>query len=192
MRQRDKERAISAIKKAIMKNREMKIKYTKKIKKELNLVGEKVIDDWYSSYIPNVYIRQYSLYKTFKVSASVQKGTFNVSFSSSYMKGYDHFTGKKTTDINEYIYDISFMQGWHGGANKGPNHPFPGIPFYRDWPYHQNWYYAAEKSFSPYEVIYEKMNDKISEIDKEYENEFMDEIVNKINHHVKILKGGTK
>ena len=43
---------------------------------------------------------------------------------------------------DEYIFDNSFLEGWHGGADKGPNHPFPGYPMYREpYPYYTNWYY---------------------------------------------------
>lgn len=186
MRKRDRERLIASIKRAIKKNQEMKIKYSELIKKELQDVGEKVIDDWYESYIPNSYWRQYSLYKAFKVSVNKNKGSFNVSFSHTYMKKFKHLTGKRTSDINEYIFDISFMQGWHGGANKGKDHPYPGIPFYREpHPYYTLWYYAAEKSFSPYERMYEKMNEKIEEIDRQYDEEFQTKIVDDIKKHIK-------
>lgn len=186
MRKRNKERLIASIEKAIKKNQDMKVKYSELLKKELQKVGEKVIDEWYEDYIPNAYRRQYSLYKAFKVSVNRNKGIFNISFSHTYMKNFKHFTGKKTTDINEYIFDISFMQGWHGGANKGKEHPFPGIPFYREpFPYYTSWYYIAEKSFSPYEKMYEKMNGKIEEIDHQYDEEFQNKIVNNIKKHIK-------
>lgn len=191
MRKRDIERAIKAVEKAIEYNNKMEEKYSKKVKKELEEVGKRVIDDWYSDYIPNSYHRLGSLYRAFKVT--VKNGSFVVDFSSEYMKRYKHTTGKKTADINEYIFDISFLQGWHGGANKGLGHPLEGIPYYREpYPYYSRWYLMSELSESPYDIMFSKMSDKIQEISNEYDKEFDEQILKKINHHINILKGGTK
>lgn len=29
------------------------------------------------------------------------------------------------------LYDKVFVRGWHGGAESGPGHPAPGVPYYR-------------------------------------------------------------
>ena len=162
----------------------MEEKYSKRLDKELKEVGKSVIDDWYSDFIPNSYHRINSLYKAFKVT--VRDGHFSVDFSARYMLAYHHRVK------NSYIFQNSFMEGWHGGANDGPDHPFPGIPMYREpAPYYTLWSYVAEHSDPPYEAMVKKMNYVISEISDDYDKEFMSEIYNKISAKLKMLKGGT-
>ena len=184
MRQREIDSLIKLYKNCIKKLDEMDIKYAKKVEKDLKEVGKKVIDDWYSDYIPNLYRREYSLYKAFRVQ--VKNGKFSVSFSPYYMRAYHHRVE------NDYIFDNSFLDGWHGGADKGKGHPFPGYPMYREPnPYYTNWYFIAERSFSPYEKIYDEMNKKIDEINEEYNAEFKKEILDKIDQKLSHMKGGT-
>ena len=183
MRQRDINDLIKLYEKSIKKLDAMEAKYSSKLEKELKETGKKVIDDWYSSYIPNQYVREYSLYKSFRVQ--VKNGKFSVSFSSNYMKAYRHRVS------NDYIFDNSFVDGWHGGANKGKNHPFSGYPMYREpVPYYTHWYYIAEQSFPPYERMCNEMNKKIDDINNEYNTEFRREILDKIDKKLSRMKGG--
>ncbi len=190
MRQRELQSIIKLYEKSLQKLQNMKPKYLEKIKKELNEVGKSVINDWYKEYSPNIYKRLGSLYKAFRVQVK-KDGSYSVSFSSSYMKAFHHITNKKHPIDNEYIFQNSFMEGWHGGADKGKNHPFPGYPMYREpYPYFTRWYYIAEQSFSPYERMVDEMKAKLEEIENEYDEEFQKEILNKIKKKISQLKGG--
>ena len=186
MRQRDLEATINLIKKSITKLQEMDEKYSQRLKKDLEEVCLSVVDDWYSDYIPNSYRRKKNgLRKAYKVK--VKGGEYSVDFSAGYMR-------EKHRVSNEYIFENSFMKGWHGGAdkaNKGPVHPYPGTPMYREpWPYYTRWSYVAEWSEPPYEVMNERIDETVEKIGEDYDTEFEKDILSKIQASLNKLKGG--
>ena len=190
MRKRELQRIYNLYEKSLKKLEVMKKQYVKDLKEGLNNAGKKVIDEWYSDYIPNSYRRIYSLYKAFRVQVK-SNGQYSVSFSYKYMSSFNHNSNTKKPINNEYIFDNSCLEGWHGGADKGPNHPFPGYPMYREpYPYYTNWYYIAEKSFSPYEQIMDEMNKTIEKVQNNFKKQYQAEILDKINAKISQLKGG--
>lgn len=177
MRTRDIQAVMNKIIWAKKQFEKMNEKYPKKYAEELYLVGDNVITEWYSTYDPIFYNRSGSLYNAFKIDIGKDNG--NIEFDSSLMGG------------NDIIFENSFMNGYHGGAIKGPGHPNPGIPYWRTpiQPIERRfkeWGRPALRSFSPYYRMISKMNKKIKEINKEKQKEY-DEISDKVEKLIKKL-----
>lgn len=167
MRRRDIEALIKAIEKGIVKIDKMNKKYPQKYRDEAYMVCDSIITDWYSQYDPIFYNRSGSMYKMFEVKTNGTKLIVD-------------FDGDSLDGLNKYIYDIAFVGGYHGGADKGANHPRPGIPWWRTpIPEFSEWGRPAKKSFSPYNRMMIELDKKMTEIDKERQSEY-DAIVNKI------------
>lgn len=173
MRTRDILSAINNVKKAKVKIEEMNKRYPKKYKEELEMIGDDVITQWYSTYDPIFYNRSGDLYDAFRVN--LDGVNYRVDFDSSLMDG------------NEYIFENSFMKGYHGGAISGDGHPNPGIPYWRTpHPWYYEWGRPAFRSFSPYNRMINLMNKKIRKLDKEKQDEF-DKIIEKVNNSINKL-----
>lgn len=161
-------------------------KYVKELKSNLEYIGRTTIDMFYESYDPTSYQRKYDLYNTYNIMVTEKK--YEVNFSESYMK-YRHRVS------NSYIYDIAFLQGYHGGANSGPNHPEPGVPWWKDFSNGsrgKNWLEPAAKTSSPYQHMRKRMSDYISSIPeqkkKDFEKENIRNIENLIDTAIKMIK----
>ena len=99
-----------------------------------DLIFRTAIDVYYDSYSPFVYERTESLYSVFKPRKT--KNGFKLFFDARYMKG-----GHRVD--NEYIYNVMFKKGYHGGAPHNGDYywrwPSPrtlhesGIPPYSMW-----------------------------------------------------------
>ena len=122
-----------------------------KMMKEADFIVKSAIDDYYEAYEQRVYRRNESLYSVFKIEFSPKYG-FELAFDSKYMKG-SHRVG------NEYIYDVMFKKGYHGGAPHNGDYywrfPSPqsaqalGVPAFITWyPFG-----PAVQSESPWERI---------------------------------------
>ena len=82
------------------------------------------------------------------------------------------------------LYNKVFVQGWHGGAESGPDHPNSGTPYYREpHPYYTRWGNPAAKSTSPYSAISENLaksngrfDTKYNDILKKHNKELVDAI----------------
>lgn len=135
------------------------------------------VNKFYSSYTPHLYRRKKDLKNAYKITTK-KDGTFIFDVDSTYMK-------KQHRAENEFIFENSFMEGYHGGAktiddDKIPEwgkHPNPGIPYYRkpvpsqcdegQIPY-SKWGKKAKKTDPPYEYLANKWNKWIRD---EYEDE---------------------
>lgn len=172
MKTRDIDRAIIAVKKAQVKIDKMNSIYPKLYYNTLNEIGKHVISQWYASYDPIYYNRQLSMKHAFKVELY---GTdYSVVFDSDLINGYTH------NQDNDYIYDIVFMQGYHGGLTYGDGHPHVGIPYWRTpFPQLNRWGRPAKRSWSPYYEMVNQMNRAIKNIDSKKQKEF-DSIINKV------------
>ena len=69
----------------------------------------------------------------------------------------------------EYVYVNSFEKGYHGGSIGGPDHPEPGVPW---WKLHGEWYKPATRGPAPDQLIGEEGQNYIDEQEQEYENEW--------------------
>ena len=169
-------------------------KYEKMLRSELNYIADSTIDAFYEDYDPSTYNRRGDMYNTYKISVKRDKYDieYEIDFSPEYMK----FHG----DLKEYLFDIVFEQGWHGGANEGEGHPEPGIPWYRDlWAtkYAKGfnydefepsgfWLRRAARSASPYEIMSKKMDDYISEWNEQYLDD-VDKCCNKLLNDIDFI-----
>lgn len=175
MRTRDIISVINNLKKAKAQLEKMNKVYPKRYVEELYLIGDEVITQWYSSYDPFFYDRRGSLYEMFEVKLD---GTnYIVKFNNDNLGGFE-----------EYIYNLTFIEGYHGGARGGENHPKDGVPYWRTpYPFFSRWGRPALRSFSPYYRMVNRMKTKIKEIDTEKQKEY-DQIIEKAMKSINKLK----
>lgn len=173
----NKRKDLKNLKKQIHK--ELDKKYTK----DLTRITNRAIDAFYSAYKPKYYKRKYSLRYMYKIES--KNGKVSMNFGGKYTTA-KHGHGGKILD-NEYIFNLSFIEGWHGGAKdirpdkieRWGEHPETGIPYWRTppmpWeddngemqPPYTEWGIRAFNSKSPNEIIDEKLKeykDKLSDI----------------------------
>lgn len=132
--------------------------------KNAKKICKRAIDSYYQNYRPgeyntskdrHPYRRHYSLYDA--VNLGIRNGnTFIFELGSEFMPK-NHRVDKTNPD---YIYNRMFIQGWHGGADKGkagqPPHPNPGELYWKIHPEFIYWWNRpARKMYplSPYEII---------------------------------------
>lgn len=179
MKTRNLDRAIASIIKAKGKIEKMNEIYPKLYYDELNEIGKHVISMWYATYDPIYYHRQMSLRNAYLVS--LEDTEYSVRFDSSLINAYSHHQD------NDYIYELTFIQGYHGGDTIGQNHPNKGIPYWRTpFPQLTNWGRPAKKSWSPYYMMVSEMKKKIKEIDKKKQTEF-NKVMNKVQKSINRL-----
>lgn len=143
MNKRNTERIIKKLEWAKKKCRETIDKTTKKycvkIRVAFNKIKNDVVKEWYEDYGGNLkiapmgYHRTLGLLKISKIDVNKDTGDIIVRFDENNMTLWHRVS-------NEYIYQNSFVKGWHGGADKlgsSPKpgyeepHPNPGIPYWR-------------------------------------------------------------
>ena len=141
--------------------------FLKKVEDNVRKIFDDAITAFYHDYLPNVYDRQYDMYKLLVVDDSDQdKIAFE--FRPEELEFNNRYNGE------DGLYDQVFRKGWHGGADKGDYtsvyrsfssdsgdmvvstpHPNPGVPYWRvPVPYYTYWGRPAEiMSPSPLELI---------------------------------------
>ena len=143
------DRKIREVEKIILKEQKM----YEEMRDYLDYICRSVIDDFYSDYMPKgsdpiFYTRQYDLYNAYRIN--VVSGLWEVEYSPDFME-------KEHRISNEYIFDIAFIRGYHGGATSGDGHPSSGIPYWRTpFPTFDNWGRPAAISKSPYLTMEEE------------------------------------
>lgn len=126
------------------------------VEKDLKTICDSYIKEFYDSYKPNRYSRKHTLYNVYKIYKT--HSGIGYSFSADNMGDEVHRAS------NEYIYNLAFERGYHGGADHindvensifHQEHPQPGVPYWRipnpgseQRPYN-NWYKPAKKSIAP-------------------------------------------
>ena len=167
MRIRDIEALIRATEKAITKVNDMNKRYPRKYYNTAYEVCDNTITEWYSSYDPIMYNRRGSLYNMFEVRINGTKLLVDID-------------GEGLAGLDEYLYNLTFIRGYHGGADKGEGHPQYGIPYWRKpIPQFTQWGRPAQRNFSPYYRIKTRLDKRLTEVDKERQKEY-DNIVSKI------------
>lgn len=178
---------------------ELTRKYIKIAENEITELCRKAISQFYAKYEPHYYKRKDGLKKAFKVTSNEDNGTIEVNYSPDYMMA-NHRAN------NDYIFDISFIQGYHGGAGKGDYtilsndeiiytpHPNPGEMYWRKPPLarfngelpehpYSEWGRPAIQTKSPYVYIQERFPILEEKLNNRMQNEFnkkMTIMINKI------------
>lgn len=80
------------------------------------------VEQYYADYSPQIYSRKESLKKAYLINSSSNTVSWDV--SADLIPNVHRVS-------SDYIYEYMFEQGWHGGADKGPNHPSPGTLWWR-------------------------------------------------------------
>jgi len=181
MRLRDAQRALDTIYKAQEDIDRMNNKYPKMYKEALEDIAHHVIVQWYRSYSPIFYEREESLLHSYRIDLV---GTeLIVNFDKAYMDQYI------SREYNEYIYENSLKEGYHGGARSGitkfgEEHPHEGVPYWkRPFPTFKYWGRPALYTFSPYNRMEFLMKKKVSEIRSKQQDEY-NKIIDKVKKAV--------
>lgn len=121
----------------------------KRAAKEVDYICWSVITNWYDSYFPHVYDRTFSLLNSYHITPG--HGYLNFKLNADELSGHRADNG--------YIFDLTMVHGWHGGALSGDEHPNPGNAYWRyPIPEYYQWYpTAAPRSFSPLDRIMEEI-----------------------------------
>ena len=155
-------------------------------KKDLSLVFDKVIDEYYQEYLADYDNTGHGLYDL--MTFGEDEGGMYMYFdpdridydhsrdSNWSTEKYEFATGiTNPSGFKQYLFDIAFVEGWHGGANRIAGykahifgkHPESGrsnpAPYYRSGKYFKNW---GKKSYrSPGERVspFDKMEDRAQE-----------------------------
>lgn len=146
--------------------------YIKNLEPIINKMFERVAMAFYNDYDPRYYNRRHSLYDIMNTSADENSMTIS----------FDH--SKPVSRSGKSLYELVFKEGWHGGAETGKGHPYPGTPYYRGpRDYYNHWMKsrdgltiavrydgeAARAEISPYEDMYKRVREYESkQLDKEF------------------------
>lgn len=168
-----------------------------KVKQSFNKIKRDVIKNWYMDYgfnlkvTPGGYYRKLDLFKIPKITVDKETGEFYYQFDPDFMNNWHRVS-------NEYIYQNSFVEGWHGGADKlnpgdhglynepHPDGPNGGNPYWRKpspqkgekfiyGVHYIHWFDSqAARSFSPRDIIEEEFREQVQVIKKETQKKFDD------------------
>lgn len=150
------------------------IPYTlKKYSDNINDGVRSIIGEWYDSYEPEYYKRQYRLnyvYNTIDLTSFPKKYNFTLKPRSNVLYGY--------RADSDYILDITVMRGYHGGATDGYDvmgnpHPNPPTPYYRTGKNFAYWGRPAVHTWSINDRVQDYFERTISELDNKIYNGIM-------------------
>jgi len=148
-------------------------------KKEITRVFNECVQEFYDNYPPHSYVRKGELFDVLDIdSYRSSSGTYSITkttdpFDTHAISGREG--SEDARGVSEYLYDIVFKKGWHGGADKvSPQkaeqwgeHPNTGAPFWRKpgfatdpesgekyWHPFGEWHIQADKAkTSPYDAF---------------------------------------
>ena len=123
---------------------------------EIESASRTAVEDWYMAFNPDYYERTESLLNVYDVQPLT--GGINVHLSS------DELGGHRAS--NDYIYEYMFILGYHGGAIFGPEHPSPGVPYWRTGFNFSEWKNPAPKTTSAYTLMRKYISEKKEPIQK--------------------------
>ena len=124
---------------------------------EIESASRTAVEDWYMAFHPDYYERTESLLNVYDVQPLT--GGINVHLSS------DELGGHRAS--NDYIYNLVFIQGWHGGAFQG----FP--PLWRTGFNFSEWGDPAPKTTSAYMLMQKYISEKKKPIQELTRNTFL-------------------
>lgn len=136
--------------------------------KDVKRIFNEAVEDYYDNYNPTVYGRDSKGLYDLLVFESDETGSYagydpdNIGYDWFRKDGINNESGFK-----QYLYDITFLQGYHGGADKiAANkeekygvHPSPGTPWYRrPVGYYIDWGIRSQKdSVPPVKIVRDKV-----------------------------------
>ena len=150
--------------------KKIKIKTKKEIRENLEYIARTAVDMFYEDYMPRMYRRTYDLYNAYKIR--VNDKVWEVETNPDFMKNTH---GGKNKVKSDYIFQNSFVNGYHGGSTYGTDlygtpHPQPGTPY---WMLYGRWYKeAAGGRVSPEEYIKTEVEQYLDTVPQKMQNEF--------------------
>lgn len=177
----NKEQLLSTIISIIEESKNEAIKvFMTKYGKQCKAALELSIEQFYDDYSPHVYKRQEGLLTAFRINPD---GTYD--FDENLISGHHRVS-------NDYLYDLAFRRGYHGGADKNNNgwyayHPSPGTPYWRSpVPEYTKWGRPAVRTTPILEMVDEKI--ALYDFDEKYKKILIDLIRGKLTE----VLGGAK
>ena len=163
------------------------------MKNDIQRAFENVIDQFYMEYSPTTY-------------ESTGDGMFDlITFGEdengpyvyidpekmNYDTTREHAIGDES-GFKQYLYDITFRQGYHGGADKiDPDkvekygvHPRPGVPHYRTGAYFMKWDGPAYKAPGD-DTPLKKLQDKAEDLKSTKFKKLAQDLFSKYAHHLR-------
>lgn len=107
------------------------------------------VQRFYDAYSPSIYSRTYGLADLLNIQTD-SNGIVIYDTAEDLIDPSNMHTGRSGNSLFEKVY----MHGWHGGAEDGPDHPAPGVPYYRA-PYgiYARWSRPAVRTEPPHEIF---------------------------------------
>lgn len=129
----------------VKEKNKLKYEYAMRVKKAFNRIKQEVVGDgglFYRDYWPIYYKRHYDLVRIPKITIDTRTGTYEYHLNSDHMKKWHRIFKKLGAQMGrEFIMQLSFIDGFHGGARDGGpdflGNPFPGSydqPYWRTPP----------------------------------------------------------
>lgn len=182
MKERDKERAVKQVTKAYREYERKSLENDKKFIEELRFNFQYQLDDiidlFYEDYKPSKYYRNYDLYN---VGSSDIAYVDAIPYLEAHLGPENMNNTHRASD--KYIYRLSFLDGWHGGArpsepggkmpkNDIGGNPFPGSydqPYYRAGIGLAFWGDpAVNVGYSPRDLFVKSLNESSEAIENKY------------------------
>lgn len=144
-----------------------------KLEEQIKDESLSIVSRWYASYDPIKYRRTMSLKHAFK---TIRNGIdVMLNFDASNLTGSHH-------QSNEWIFQNSFIEGYHGGATGEDKAGFSvSVPTWRSpYGYYIHWGDPAPKSFSPKDEIEKMAKGYFEKYDQEWHKIIWDDVMNPI------------
>ena len=152
-------------------NRNLEHEFRKYQREKIEIMFMEAVNEFYNSYSPNTYVRQYGLLDVLSLQidengeiardGNTDQEIINKMFNPSAMHKDRH---------GGDLFNKVFVQGWHGGAESGTGHPHSGVPYYRTpYPYFSHWGNMAVKTASPFELLKAKVASAETDFDIKYD-----------------------
>lgn len=163
------------------------------MKKDIQMAFENVIDQFYMEYTPKTY--ESSGEGMFELLTFGEDENGPYAYIDPEKMNYDPARDHAIDDpsgFKEYLYDITFRQGYHGGADKIDSdkvekygaHPHTGVPHYRTGMYFSKWDGPAFKSIGS-ETPLEKLKNKADELKETKFKKLANDLFKKYAHHLR-------
>lgn len=162
--------------------------------KEVHSYFEDAVGEFYKSYTPKIYSRTYSLENILSTQKFMNNDDYvyyQYEFLPNKMSYYRNEKRYYVNDLQHSLYNLVFVEGYHGGAKSGPDHPEgdrQGKPLWRTkHPWYTRWGQDAEqmtvsgRKTGPLSMIEEKItyfreniaDQKLNEIYQKKYNQYM-------------------
>lgn len=157
--------------------------------REVTRLFTEAVDKFYDSYDPDFYPRNRSLYGAL-VPEPDEYGIIDEQIDNDSLFKADNLTPFERGGGSQGLYDLVFMEGWHGGAagtdRRGETRETPSyrVPYGE----YSRWGHTAFRTMSPHDLAMQsingasgKMDNQFEKIAKKHVDRFRDQFTERIN-----------